>query len=247
MPVSKSLPKAWHAAGYEGRGWQFDGNIVMPCPSLKGSPQADDSCLPELEKMVWLKVTRWCRKRAISKTALRGSMCHHTFSTELVFADGLPSPSSGTVQSSLQCILLPTFLLENLNIYFCSFNAASLQAAPILPFIPGFWCFVKEGKAQRMFWFNSSQGSLLLWKKPLLFVLAAVRSDLQRLPHPVSLSKGYCHLCEMGLTMALLGWVSEPVEDGDFVPFRAITCQTTPLVNKFLLMSSLNIIYTLNS
>lgn len=75
LSVSKSLPKAWDAAGYEERGWQFDGNIVVPYPSLKGFPQADDSCLPELENAVGLKVTRWCREGAISKTALRDSTC----------------------------------------------------------------------------------------------------------------------------------------------------------------------------
>lgn len=97
LSISKSLPKAWRAAEYEGRGWQFDANIVMPCPSLKGFPQADVSCLPELEKVVWLKVTRWCREGTTSKTTLRDSMCRHTFSTELVLADGLPSPSNGVV------------------------------------------------------------------------------------------------------------------------------------------------------
>jgi len=58
LSLSKSLPKAWHAAGCEGRGWQFNGDIVMPCPLLTGFPQADDSCLPELEKVVCLKVSR---------------------------------------------------------------------------------------------------------------------------------------------------------------------------------------------
>lgn len=153
--VSKSLPKAWYAAGYEERGWQFDGSIVMPL-------KADDSCLPELEKVVWLKVTRWCRKGALSKTALRDSMCCHTFSTELVLADGLPSLSNGVVQSSLQCIFLPTFLLENLNIYFFSLNAASLQAAPTYPLFQVFavlWRKKERLRHWRMFWFNSNRGS----------------------------------------------------------------------------------------
>lgn len=48
-------------------------------------------------------------------------------------------------------------------------------------------------------------------------------------------------MCEVGFTMTLLGRVLETVEDGDFVPFRAMPSQTTPLVNKILLISSLNI------
>jgi len=50
-----------------------------------------------------------------------------------VLADGKPSPSSGVVRRSLQCIFLPTFLLEDLNVHFSSLNAASLQAALIDP------------------------------------------------------------------------------------------------------------------
>lgn len=35
----------------------------------------------------------------------------------------------------------------------------------------------------------------------------------------MSLSKGDCDLCEVCMTMTLLDWVSEAVEDGVFVPF----------------------------
>lgn len=34
LSASKSLPKAWQAAGCEGRGWKFDGTIIMPWPLL---------------------------------------------------------------------------------------------------------------------------------------------------------------------------------------------------------------------
>lgn len=37
------------------------------------------------------------------------------------------------------------------------------------------------------------------------------------------------------ITITLLGWVSETVEDGDFVPFRAMPSQATPLGNKIIL------------
>lgn len=37
------------------------------------------------------------------------------------------------------------------------------------------------------------------------------------------------------ITITLLGWVSETVQDGDFVPFRAMPSQTTPLGNKIIL------------
>lgn len=34
----------------------------------------------------------------------------------------------------------------------------------------------------------------------------------------MSLSKGDCDLCEVGMTVTLLDWVSETVEDGAFLP-----------------------------
>lgn len=37
------------------------------------------------------------------------------------------------------------------------------------------------------------------------------------------------------ITITLLGWISETVEDGDFLPFRAMPSQITPLGNKILL------------
>lgn len=241
LSASKSLPKAWHAAGCEGRGWQFDGTVIMPWPLLQGFPQAKDSCLPELEKAIWLQVTSWCRKGAISRRAVRDSRYCHTFSTELVFADGSPSSSTGVVYSMHIFTNIPVRKLECEFLYFeCFFIARSLH----LPIVTDFCCFVKEeGKAQTMedvlIKLQSGLDSAL--KETLLFAWTAVRSDLQRLPHPMSLSKRYWHICEMGFTMTLLGWVSETVEilNGDSVPFRAMPCQTTPLVNKIL--SSLNI------
>lgn len=127
---------------------------------------------------------------------------------------------------------------------FLYFECFFIARGPHLPIVTGFCCFAKEeGKAQTMedvlITLQSGLDSAL--KEILLFAWTAVRSDLQRLPHPMSLSKRYWHVCEMGFTMTLLSWVSKTIEDGDFVPFRAMPCQTAPLLNKFLLMSSLNI------
>lgn len=72
----------------------------------------------------------------------------HTFSTELVFADGLPSSSTGLVYSMHIFTNIPVRKLERVFLYFeCFFIARS----PHLPIVTGFCCFVKEeGKAQTM-------------------------------------------------------------------------------------------------
>lgn len=72
----------------------------------------------------------------------------HTFSTELVFADRLPSSSTGVVHSMLIFTNIPVRKLECVFLYFeCFFIARS----PHLPIVTGFCWFVKEeGKAQTM-------------------------------------------------------------------------------------------------
>lgn len=72
----------------------------------------------------------------------------HICSTELVFADGLPSSSTGLVYSMHIFTNIPVRKLEPVFLYFeCFFIARS----PHLPIVTGFCCFVKEeGKAQTM-------------------------------------------------------------------------------------------------
>lgn len=67
----------------ERRGWQFDCNIVMSCPSLKEfprvqlSPWAGKGVSGQQGTWVLLKIIKWYRKGVVSKTAPRDSMhCH---------------------------------------------------------------------------------------------------------------------------------------------------------------------------
>lgn len=125
--------------------------------------------------------------------------------------------------------------------YFSTLNASSLQGAPTFPLLQvfaGLW-WKAQTMEDALIKLQSGFDSPL--KETLHFGWTAVRSNLQKLPHPMSLSKRHWHIHEMGFTMTFLGWVSETDEDGDFVPFRAMPSQTTLLVNKILLISSLNI------
>lgn len=86
---------------------------------------------------------------------------------------------------------IPVRKLEHVFLHFeCFFIARGTH----LPVVTGFCCFVKEeGKAQTMedavIKLQSGLDSAL--KETLLFAWTAVRSDLQRLPHPVSRPKRY--------------------------------------------------------
>lgn len=194
--------------------------------------------LPELEKVVWLKVT---------KTALVGSMCCVTFSTELVFADGLPSSSSGVVQSSLQCVFFPTFLLKTWTCISLVWMVLHYKQSPFA--LCCRFLLISEGRRKGLDVGGCSDVTPVSAQLSSEINTAFCTSSSQKWPSEVTSSnvslKGVLSSVWDGVYCDIIGWVSEAVEDAHFVPFSAMPCRTTPLVNKILLMSSLNI-YTLN-
>lgn len=110
-------------------------------------------------------MTRWCRKGAISTTALGDDLYWHTFSRELFFADRSPSSSTGVVYSMHIFTNVP---VGNLNVYFSTLNASSLQGAPTYPLLQVFavlWRKKERLRQWRMLWSNFSQGLTQPWKK----------------------------------------------------------------------------------
>lgn len=70
--------------------------------------------------------------------------------------------------SLLNAYFLPTFLLENLNVYFSTLNASSLQGAltyPLLEVFAVLWRKKEKLRQWRMLWLNFTQGLIQLWKK----------------------------------------------------------------------------------
>lgn len=187
-------------------------------------------------------MTRWCRKGAVSTTALGDDLYWHTFSRELFFADRSPSSSTGVVYSMHIFTNVP---VGNLNVYFSTLNASSLQGAPTYPLLQVFavlWRKKERLRQWRMQWSNFSQGLTQPWKKHCFCMDSCQK---QKQPSKVTSSSVtpkdvLTHRWD-GVQYDIWGWVSETVEDEDFVPFRAMPSQTTPLVNKILLMSSLKI------
>lgn len=109
----------------------------------------------------------------------------------MFFADRLPSSSTGVVHSIHIFTNIPVRKLESVFLHFECFLIARGTHVPV---VTGFCCFVKEEeKAQTMedavIKLQSGLGSTL--KETLLFAWTAVRSDLQRLPHPMSRPKRY--------------------------------------------------------
>lgn len=130
---------------------------------------------------------------------VRDGMYCHTFSTELVFADRLPSSSTGVVHSMLIFTNIPVRKLECVFLYFeCFFIARS----PHLPIV--LWRKKERLRQWRMFWLNFNQGLTQLWKNTAFCVDSCQKRPSRVTSSNVSLKEVLTHMWD-GIHYDIIG------------------------------------------